>query len=265
VAQSRISQAAAFLLEEHAELRRFSGLPSVCAPASTDEAYAMQDAFVALKASRHGRPVGWKIALTTPKMQQLVGLSTSIAGALHEGQVVKAPARISAAGYARLIVEFEIAAEMGADLPARKGPYCAADVSPAIAALMPAFELADDRNADYSTLAAHGLNMIADNAWNEGAVLGEPVRNWQHVDLPALRGVALINGEVVGEGSGADAMGSPLNVVAWIANNLAARGKALRKGDIVITGSLVTSKFPAAGDRIRFQAGELGSIELSVA
>jgi 2-keto-4-pentenoate hydratase len=38
----------------------------------------------------------------------------------------------------------------------------------------------------------------------------------------------------------------------------------LRSGDIVITGSLVTSKFPQAGDRIRFEAGALGSVELQV-
>jgi 2-keto-4-pentenoate hydratase len=38
----------------------------------------------------------------------------------------------------------------------------------------------------------------------------------------------------------------------------------LRSGDIVITGSLVTSKFPQAGDRIRFEAGALGAVELQV-
>jgi 2-keto-4-pentenoate hydratase len=38
----------------------------------------------------------------------------------------------------------------------------------------------------------------------------------------------------------------------------------LRSGDIVITGSLVTSKFPRAGDRIRFGAGALGAVELQV-
>jgi len=32
----------------------------------------------------------------------------------------------------------------------------------------------------------------------------------------------------------------------------------------VITGSLVTSKFPQAGDLLRFEAGALGAIELQV-
>ena len=41
--------------------------------------------------------------------------------------------------------------------------------------------------------------------------------------------------------------------------------RALRSGDVVISGSLVTSKFPKAGDRLRFEAGELGAVELRVA
>jgi 2-keto-4-pentenoate hydratase len=59
-------------------------------------------------------------------------------------------------------------------------------------------------------------------------------------------------------------MGHPLDALTWLANNLAARGLGLWRSDIVITGSLVTSKFPKAGDRIRFEAGPLGAVELAV-
>jgi 2-keto-4-pentenoate hydratase len=69
---------------------------------------------------------------------------------------------------------------------------------------------------------------------------------------------------VVGEGRGADAMGHPLIALAWVANHLAGRGRFLRKGNVVITGSLVTSKFPQAGDRLGFEADALGAIELQV-
>ena len=129
---------------------------------------------------------------------------------------------------------------------------------------MPALELADDRNADYATLPGNVLMMIADNAWNEGAVLGKPVPQWQGIDLAALQGVATINTANVGAGHGRDVMGHPLDALAWLANNLAARGLGLWRGDVVITGSLVTSKFPKAGDLIRFEAGALGAVELRV-
>jgi 2-keto-4-pentenoate hydratase len=261
---ARIERAAGFLLEEHAAKRRFGPIPSEFAPGSIEEAYAVQDAFVGLKARTCGRRIGWKIALTTPQMQRLVGVGTPIAGAMHEAQLLRSPATASVASYGRLIVEFEICVEVGDDIPPRAHPYTSEEVADAVAAVMPALEIADDRNADYATIAARGLDLIADNAWNEGAVLGAPLRDWRALDLAALRGSATINGQVVGEGRGTDAMGHPLNVVAWMANNLSGRGKTLEKGDIVITGSLVTSKFPAAGDRIRFDAGVLGAVSLDI-
>ena len=59
-------------------------------------------------------------------------------------------------------------------------------------------------------------------------------------------------------------MGHPFEALAWVANNLARRGRQLRAGQFVITGSLVTSKFPKAGDTLGFQLGELGAVELKV-
>lgn len=239
-------------------------MPSSIAPRGIEEAYAIQDAFVALKARACGAVAGYKIALTTPQMRSLVGIDDSIGGCLHARQLVGGPAAVRAADYGRLLVEFEIAFRMGADLPAAETPYSPEQVAAVVAGAMPAFELADDRGADYSTLASRGLELAADNAWNEGAVLGVPVPAWRDLDLAALRGVATINGKVVGEGQGGDAMGHPLEALAWVANHLAGRGRCLRKGDAVITGSLVASKFPLCGDLVRFEAGPLGSIELRV-
>jgi 2-keto-4-pentenoate hydratase len=224
----------------------------------------MQDAFVSLKLRACGDVAGHKIALTTPRMRAMVGLDAPLAGRLHARQVVRGPASVRAADYGRLLVEFEIAVRMAADLPAKAGPYTFEQVSAAVGTVMPALELADDRGADYATLPARGLELAADNAWNEGAVLGEPNADWRRSDLATVTGVAFVNGEIVGEGHGADSMGHPFAALAWVANHLASRGGGLRRGDIVITGSLVTSQFPRARDRIRFEAGVLGSVELQV-
>ena len=50
-----------------------------------------------------------------------------------------------------------------------------------IAAVRPAFELIEDRAADYSDLDANTI--IADNAWCGGVVLGDPVDNWHTAEL----------------------------------------------------------------------------------
>jgi 2-keto-4-pentenoate hydratase len=264
VGEARVRDSARWLAERHLARHGSQPLPPAYAPRDLAEAYAMQEEFVALKSSRCGPVVGYKIALTTPQMRRFVGLQDSIAGCLHDRQVVRAPASVRASDYGRLLVEFEIALLMGADLHdsgVRYTPHRAAD---AVAAAMPAFELADDLGADYTTLASRGLELAADNAWNEGAVIGKPLEDWRAVDLASVQGVAHINGKAVGEGRGADAMGSPLVALAWIANHLHSRGRWLRKGDVVITGSLVTSQFPRAGDVLRFEAGALGAIELAV-
>jgi 2-keto-4-pentenoate hydratase len=252
------------LFEAHERGERFSPLPGELAPRTVEEAYAIQDAFVALRAQKLGAIVGYKVALTSEEMRRFVGLDQPQGGAMLEATIRRTPAIVRAADYSRLLVEFEIAVEMAEDLPAADAPFSRERVARAVGAVMPALELADDRNADYAELRKHPFDLIADNAWNEGAVLGYPIKEWQGIDLTAVRGVATLNGEVVGEGRGADAMGHPFNAVAWIADHLAAHGRGLLRSDVVITGSLVTTKFAKAGDFIRFSVDGLGDVELRV-
>jgi 2-keto-4-pentenoate hydratase len=260
----RIERAGEWLYQAHQRRERFAPLPPELAPQNVGEAYAIQGEFVGMRGRELGAVAGYKIALTTPQMRKMVGVHDAIAGDMLEKTIRHGPARVRAADYVRLLVEFEIAVEIGDDLPAVGAPYTRERVAQAVTAVMPAFELADDRDADYSLLPAHPLMLIADNAWNEGAVLGEPVRAWKEIDLGALRGAAFINDAPVGEGRGSDVMGHPFEALAWVANNLAARGLGLWRSDIVITGTLVTTKYPKPGDRVRFDAGRLGAVELAV-
>jgi 2-keto-4-pentenoate hydratase len=166
---------------------------------------------------------------------------------------VGSPAAVRTSDYGRLIVEFEIAIRIGHDLAAASEPYDASSVAKAVAALGPALELADDRNADYGRLAGQGLALIADNAWNQGAVLGELREDWSRLSINDLTGEAFINGVSVGRGRSADLMRGPLHALAWLANQAAGMGDPLRAGEIAILGSMITSKFPQAGDRIEYR------------
>jgi 2-keto-4-pentenoate hydratase len=51
----------------------------------------------------------------------------------------------------------------------------------------------------------------------------------------------------------------------WLANMLAQRGKRLARGMVVMTGSIVTTKFVHPGDTVRFWVEGLGEVHLSVA
>ena len=175
-AEPRIERAGEWLFEAHRKRERFAPLPPELAPRDMVEAYAIQGQFVGRRAETLGPVSGYKIALTTPAMRAMVGLNDSIAGEISANTIRRGNARVRAVDYVRLIVEFEIAVELAEDLPATGAPYDRRRVAQAVAALMPALELADDRNADYALLPGNALMLIADNAWNEGAVLGNPVR-----------------------------------------------------------------------------------------
>lgn len=261
---SRARKAAKWLLDAHQRRERFGPMPPELAPRTSEEAYLIQDDFVALRADELGPVVGYKIALTTPQMRKMMGVDSPQAGAMLESTIRRSPATVRAADFVNLIVEFELAIEIAEDLPAADAPFSRERVAQAVGAVMPAFELLDDRGADYAEVAKRPLELAADNAWNEGAVLGEPVRDWRGIDLGAVRGVATLNGKLAGEGRGSDAMGHPFEAVAWLAGQLAASGRGLLRSEVVLTGSLVTTKRVKAGDLVKFSVERLGEIELRV-
>ncbi len=228
-------------------------------PTDLDEAYAVQDAVHDLA---DDRVAGWKIALTTKVMQEFVGIAHPLAGAIFAGTVASSGATLRASRYVHLGVESEIAVRIGHDVAPRSGGHDRESIADAVAACMAATEVVDDRNCSYTPLDP--LLLAADNAFNAGCVLGPERPDWQTLDLAALRGTMTINGAVVGEGAGGDVLGHPLEALAWLANHLDARGRRLRAGDVVLTGSVVATKFPAPGDEMTTEIEGLGRATLRV-
>ena len=88
-----------------------------------------------------------------------------------------------------------------------------------------------------------------------------PVARAAAPDLLAVTGRALINGEEAGRGTGADVLGHPHHALAWLANHLAAEGRGLHAGQIVLTGSLVKTVWLKAGDHVVMELVGLGRVE----
>lgn len=228
-----------------------------------EEAYAIQDEFQRLLiADGAGGIVGYKVALTSPAMQAFVGLDHPCAGAVFANRVLQSPQRMDLANFQNLGVECEFAVRLAKDLPARPDGHSSATVAPAVGAVMPAFELVEDRNANYNEIDAYSL--IAENSWNAANILGPAVTNVLGSDLPMLRGALWVNGKIIDEGTGADVLGNPLAAVAWLSNHLADQGKELQRNMIVMTGSIVTTYFPQLGDRLKFSVEGLGDVYLNL-
>jgi 2-keto-4-pentenoate hydratase len=103
--------------------------------------------------------------------------------------------------------------------------------------------------------------LVADDFFAAGCVLGQPVSRLVAPDLSKVAGRALINGLEAGRGTGADVLGHPHNALAWLANHLAAEGKGLHAGQIVLTGSLVKTIWLNAGDHVAMELAGLGRVE----
>src|SRR5262245_56054639 len=250
--------------EMHRARTRYRPLDASVRKAPLDDAYRIQDALhrLMIEAGR-GEIAGWKIALTSKAMQQMTGVDQPAAGAIFSKLVHPSPVQLDVAAYHHLGVEFEVAVRLGEKLPASGGPWTRASVADRVAACLPAFELVEDGDADYKTLDA--FTLVAQNTWNGGVVLGAPSADWRAVDLERAVTRCWVNDEPGGQGKTGDAMGHPLEAVAWLANLLNGRGRTLERGMIVMTGSSITTKFPSRGDRVRFVVEGLGEVRLEAA
>lgn len=256
----QIDDAAAALMREHAEGRRFHSLREAFPFDDIATAYAIQDRFVRTLRTRDGAGVaGYKIGLTSSRMQAMCGIPHPIAGVVLEGRVHPSGATLPLSGFGRLGIEFEVAVRIGRPLGPDSGISGLADLAEAVAAVAPAVELIDDRGADYTSLDM--LSLVADNSWNAGIVLGAFRETWP--DLAAIEGTAEQAGAVMDRGHGRDAMGHPFEPLLWLCRHLWSRGEGLKAGDVVMTGSLMPTRFPAAGESYRFTLAGLGAVDVA--
>lgn len=240
------------------ERRQIDILPPELLPADLDEAYAIRAVFEEIERARgRGEVVGYKIGLTTPIMQKLCGVNEPCYGAIFATEVHQRRAELPARNYCRLGIETEIAVRLREDLPQGGSADRAAAT---VESCMAAIEVLEDLRHDYKRLSAAA--MVAGNVWNAGVVLGPPFRDWRGLDLAKLTARLTINGREIGHGQGGDVMGNPLNALAWLADKLASAGTPLKRGMIVMTGSMVPIQFPAAGDHAIVEVEGLGTAEL---
>ncbi len=257
--EAQARRAAEALFNEHKTGVTFKAFDASSGLASMSDAYDIQDHYVALLRPGAGEPIGYKVGLTSKTMQTFCGIDHPIGGVVLAKREMRSGATIHRTDYGRLGLEFEIAVRMKSDMPASAATPAA--VAPHVDGVCAAIEVVDDRAADYGKLDVKSL--VADNSWNAGMVLSSFVQSWP--DLEAAPGKAMKDGAPVGEGFGRDILGHPFNSVAWLNAQLASRGGGLRKGQIVMTGSMMKTVFPTAPASYRFEIGGLGVVEVHVA
>lgn len=242
--------------------KRFSRLTGDLAPRDLAECYRVQDLLVEAFRGEDG-PVGaYKIALTSPAVQKLCNVDAPAGGLVHANNIHQGPHKASLGEHVRLGIEFELALRIGKPVEVSDVPWSRDSIAEHVDAVIPAFELIDDRDADYTDL--DGFSIACDRCWNAGIVLGTPVTDWRSIDLGNTRTEMTLNGAETETGNTGAALGHPLDALAWLANQWAAHGRGMASGMAVMTGSVIATRFPKAGDHFRHAIDGLGAVELDI-
>ena len=261
---SRIEQAAEYQAAQHRANKPLDVMLQPFAPQTMAEAYAVQAGMVGRLAETRGTTAGYKIAYTSAVMRERTGVGQPCYGRIPASLVHDSPAAVDSSDYGGVGIECEVAVKLGADLPATGAPYTRESIAEYIEWIAASFELVDRRDAPSLDGQMPEICSIVTNISNGGAVLGERVTEWQDIDLAASRGTMEVNGEIVGEGMGADVMGHPLEPLVWLANTLAAESVSMEKGALVLTGSFAPPVMLKPGDKASVHIDGLGGARLTV-
>lgn len=177
------------------------------------------------------RPLGWKVGLGAPALMQKLGIAAPAVGYLMQRALLLSGSTVSLAGWTRPVAECEIAVRMMRDLPGNATLDSAAH---AVKEIFPAIELADFEPVPTPD--------------NIDAVIGADIYQ-RHVLLAGItRPGASVDGltsRLIRRGAEAASTTDPEaltgklpDIVAHVANTLAAHGEKLAAGDIIITGSI---------------------------
>jgi len=220
------------------------------------QAYAVQWRLLAWQEGRGERQAGWKIGGNSAKARELYKTVDPFAGFILESGRFASGADFDTADIpASAVLECELCFRMARTV---KGAVTdRAEILDAIAGVTPAIEVAGiGREASLDP----PLN-IADDIAHYAYVLGEEVAPYPaNLDLGGMRLRAQRNGETVFDHLCAEAIDNQIDSLVWLANHLAAEGRALEAGQVIITGSCAPPTPVAAGETWHVAFEGLGDV-----
>jgi 2-keto-4-pentenoate hydratase len=259
ISQHSIARATEKLVEQRERVSRYEPVIEEGRMLSVDDAYLVQKSFVgALSRIGGGAIRGYKIGWTNQAAQARYGLTDPVVGVVHERWIMHDGARVALSDYANLGIECEIVIVLGADISSD-----AAEVSwNQVASVHAGFELIDNRGAHPDLLDAG--SMIAHNAWNASIVVGPGLEVGPGFLGYSPSGALFRNEELVARTDETPVLGGPLGAVSWLAGYIGRIGHSLKRGDHIMTGSLIGPLFKTGVAEYRFDAKGLPSVSVEI-
>jgi 2-keto-4-pentenoate hydratase len=234
-------------------------LPAFPGPIPVDMAagYVVQEAAIELWPDE---VVGWKVGRIPLELQAELR-AERVMGPVFRGNVQEASATPSpvfaiAGGFAA--VEAEYIYRMGEDAAAGKTDWTPADALRLVDEELVGVEFAGSPLATINMLGPRVV--AADFGNNAGLILGKPIPDWRSRtdDWPPC--AAYVDGELVGRGAPSSLPGGPAASLAFLMNACAARGRPLKRGQLVTTGAASGIHDIEAGQTARITFGDLDEI-----
>jgi 2-keto-4-pentenoate hydratase len=242
------------------------------------DAYEIQLSNIRRKLTAGARVRGHKVGLSSPVMQQMMGVDEPDYGHLLDSMVLPQDAPVPAGRYCYPRIEVEIGYVLGSALP---GAGCTeADVLAATEYIVPSLELIDSRITDWRIKLA---DTIADNASSAGVILGAERKTPAELaaagtDLSNIDAVLYQKGGPTGgaggptggegwaeiaRGNTSAVLGNPTACVAWLARKVADFGVKLEAGHLIIPGSCTRAIDARPGSAFRAEFAGLGTVTAS--
>jgi 2-keto-4-pentenoate hydratase len=177
------------------------------------------------------KPLGWKVGLGAPTTMQKLGLADPLVGYLMQRALLLSGSTASLKGWLRPVAEPEICVRMARDLPGGATPEAALA---AVKEILPAIELADlDPVPAVDNLDA----VLAGDIFQRHVLLCGNMRAGGATS--GLTSRLIRRGAEANRTTDPEALtGKLADIVAHVANTLAAFGEKLAAGDVIITGSI---------------------------
>ena len=219
-------------LAARAEKTPFTQYPGVM-PRTMADAYAIQDAAIALDSRRVG---GWKVGRIAPDLVDHYGCSR-LTGPIFADEIVDAADAEApvmpvygqgfAAAEAEILLRFGTIGDCDYDLDS---------VRDAVAEVRTGIEIA---SSPFAEINRHGPAVTAsDYGNNKGLVLGPAVPDWRNADLIRMPVEFAIDGETVGAATMETMLDGPFGSALFLIDTLRARGIVIAPGTWVSAGAI---------------------------
>lgn len=213
--------------------------------------YCGQTMFIQRLAAALGPVIGYKAALTTKPAQERFGLNQPVRGTLLRDMLLTDGAAVGLDFAARPLWEADLLVQVKGD--ELNGATTPEQALAGLSALIPFIELPDF--VVRPEVKVNGPTLALINAGARAGVAGTPVP--LSADAATLQALGKLQitatdqtGAVLALGSGAMALGHPLNAVLWLATELNAAGIRLKAGDLLSLGSFSPLTAPKAGQTV---------------